>query len=212
MDIKLNYSDTKWLKNKYPKLKINSKENIVQGELSFDRTYKEIRIEDTYTLQIKFKTKKNSVLPQVEEIGGKVVQIAKQLALPPIDLHINEADSTLCLCIDEREKDYLPDGFDIEIFFERILEPVLYWISYYSKYKQPPWEEYAHNNLGHLELYAEGYIGIEKLKEKFFIKKLHELKKQKGHDKCLCGSDKKIRDCHKLIYKAIYKLKKELYG
>ncbi|MDO8676356.1 MAG: hypothetical protein Q7K16_01755 [Candidatus Azambacteria bacterium] len=147
MDIKLSHKDIKWLKNKYPKLKINFKENIAQGELFFDRSYKEIRIADTYILQIKFKTKENSILPQVEEIGGKIVQTAKQLAIPPIDLHINEADSTLCLCIDEKEKDYLPDGFSVEIFFEKILEPLLYWISYYNEHKEPPWEEYAHGNL-----------------------------------------------------------------
>lgn len=212
MDIKLSQEDKKWLKNKYPTLQINSKTNTAQGELFFDRTYKGIRIADSYILQIKFKTKENSILPLVEEVGGKIIQIANQLILPPIDLHINENDKTLCLCIDEKEKDYLPDGFGIEIFFEKILEPLLYWISYYGKYKEPPWEEYAHGFLGHLELYAEGCISLEKLKEKVIINKLYGFKKQKGHDKCPCGSDKKIRYCHKLIYKAIYKLKKELYG
>lgn len=212
MDIKLSYHDKKWLKDKYPKLEINPKENTAKGEIYFDRVYNKVRITDFYTVQIDFKTKINSILPQVKEINGKIEKIAKELAIPPIDLHINESDKTLCLCIDEREKDYLPNSFDINIFFENILEPILYWVSYYGKYKKPPWEEYAHRELGHLELYAEEYINIKKLKEKFSIEKLNELKKLKGHDKCVCGSGEKLRDCHKLIYNAIYKLKKELYG
>jgi len=212
MVIRLAQDDVNWLNKKYPKLKFYEEKEVIQGELYFNREYKGIAIEDSYFLEIKLQSKKNSILPQVKEAGGKVKKISEELLKPLIDLHINQQDGTLCLCIHKKEKEYFPNGFKIDIFFEQILEPGLYWISYTYKYKVPPWEEYAHGNLGYLELYAEDDMDLEELREYIPEEKLRAIKKLKGHRKCLCESGKNLRDCHKLIYNAIYKLKNEFHG
>ncbi|MCP6718762.1 MAG: hypothetical protein KJI71_00840 [Patescibacteria group bacterium] len=211
MVIELTLDDITWLKKKYPKLKFHREKNVIRGELSFNRKYGSVGIKDSYFLEIKLQSKENSILPQVKEFGGKIKRISEKLAKPLIDLHVNP-DGTLCPCIFEKEKAYFPTGFKMQVFFEQILEPYLYWISYTQKYKISPWEEYAHGNLGYLELYAEEYINLEKLREYFSEKELQKIKKAKGHHQCLCKREKELKNCHKLIYSAIYKLKNELYG
>ena len=42
------------------------------------------------------------------------------------------------------------------------------------------------------------------------MENLLDYKKYKGHHLCPCGSGKKLRNCHKLLYNSIYKLKNEL--
>ncbi|GAI28153.1 unnamed protein product, partial [marine sediment metagenome] len=165
MAIQLAQDDVDWLNKKYPKLKFYKAKEIIQGELCFNREYKGVVIEDSYFLEIKLQSKRNSVLPQVKETSGKIKKISEELSKPLIDLHVNRKDETLCLCIPEKEKEYFPNGLKINIFFEQILEPYLYWVSYTQRYKTPPWEEYAHENLGYLGLYAEDDISLEKLKE-----------------------------------------------
>ena len=145
----------------------------------------------------------------MKEVHGKIKKISKELELPAVDLHINN-DGTICLCIYEKEKNYFPNSFSVKVFFEEILEPYLYWVSFYRKYKKPPWERYAHFELGHLELYAENGILINDLKKRISMENLLDYKKYKGHHLCPCGSGKKLRNCHKLLYNSIYKLKNEL--
>lgn len=209
MAIKLTEKDIAWLKEKYSFLKI--RDNFLVGEINFNREFNEISISSSYLLEINLESKQDSILPQVKELEGKIKKIAEELDLPIVDLHINN-DDTICLCIYEKEKDYFPNSFSVEVFFEQIVEPYLYWVSYYKKYKNPPWEGYAHFELGYLELFAENEICLENLKKHISLEKLLDYKNLKGHHLCPCGSGKKLRNCHKLLYNATYKLKYELYG
>ncbi len=209
MAIKLTKKDIDWIQKKYPKLKRKS-DILWQGEVNFNREFNGVPIKSSYLLEIKFESKQGSILPQVKELGGKFDEISKELNLPIIDLHINH-DKTICLCIYKKEKGYFTNGFSVQVFFENILEPYLYWITHYQRYKTQPWGGYAHGEFGYLELYAENEISISELKEYISIEKLLKYKKMKGHHPCLCGSKKILRKCHVLIYNAIYKLKKELY-
>lgn len=209
MEIKLNKEDVKWIKNNYPKLNYNHELKIIIGELNLCREYNNYKIEDFYNLEIKLITKEGSILPQVKELNDKLKKISVNLNLELSDLHIN-FDETFCLSIYERESEYFINNFTINEFFKNILEPYLYWISFYEKKGYPPWECYAHGNLGYLELYAEGKIDLKELQIKIDKNELLNYKKNKGHCNCLCGSGKKLRNCHQLIYNAIYKLKNEL--
>ena len=209
MAIKLTKKDIKWIQEKYPKLKRKS-DTIWQGELDFNREFNGVTISSSYLLEINFEQKQGSMLPQVKEVGGKIDEISKKLNLLTIDLHINN-DKTICLCIYKKEKEYFTNGFSTQVFFEDILEPYLYWVTYYQQYKTQPWDGYAHGEFGYLELYAENEISIDELKEYISIENLLKYKRTKGHHFCLCSSKKILRKCHTLIYNAIYKLKKELY-
>ena len=148
-------------------------------------------------------------MPLVKEVGGKIANLSKKLDCNLIDLHVNVSDGTLCLTIDKREDEYFSNGFEIREFVKNLLEPFLYWISHLDKYGKAPWGEYAHGNLGYLELYAEGKININELKDIFTDKELIKFKNMQGHHHCPCESKIKLKYCHKLIYNAAYKLKKE---
>ena len=208
MVIELKPEEITWLGKSYPNLSLE--DGFLRGLVESYREYEGVALNSSFDLEIDLQTKEGSILPKVKETKGKIKNIAKRLGLPPVDLHINK-DETICLCIYEKEKEYFPNRFSIKTFFENVLEPYLYWVSYYEKFKNPPWDGYAHYELGHLELYAENGISIDDLKNRIPLKKLLEYKKYKSHDKCLCRSKRKLKKCHKLVYKAIYKLKKELY-
>lgn len=209
MVIKLTKEDILWLKEKYPNLKLE-KDGFLNGEVEFYRTFNDVPIKSSYFLEINLEPKQRSILPQIKEVHGEIEKISKELNSLTIDLHINK-DNTICLCIDKKERDYFPNGFFIKSFFKDVLEPYLYWISFYRKYKKPPWDDYAHGELGYLELYAENSISIDELKEYILTEKLLIFRKCKGHYPCFCGSGRKLRDCHKLLYNSVYKLKNELH-
>jgi len=209
MVIDLSKEDISWLHKNHPDLELDDK--ILRGEVSFNREYNGIAISSTYSLEINLIPKPESILPSVKEIGGDIKEISQELDLPITDLHIN-SDETICLCIDKKEREHFPNKFTIQDFFEKLIEPYLYWVSYYKKYKQSPWNDYAHGELGHLELYAEGGITLEELKKCITIERLLSFKKYKGHHLCPCGSCKKLRDCHELLYNSFYKLKNEFHG
>ncbi len=208
MDIILTEKDNKWIKKKYPKLIISNKSII--GEFNFKREYESEVISDKYSVEISLKTNANSILPIVKEVGGRIEKYAKKIDKKNDDFHINP-DNTLCLSIHQREREYFTnEKFNIPDFFENILEPYFYWQSHYENKGYAPWGEYAHGELGYLELYAENKIKLNELESNIDIKLLKVISKMKGHHKCLCQSGNILRDCHPLILSAIYKLKKEL--
>lgn len=211
----LKPEDIRWLRQRHPKLTILNN-NIIQGKFNFRWFYffeqKKVSIKGEYFLEINLNRKKNSILPNVKETNNDFEKISEELNMNLNDLHINN-DQTFCLALHQREKDYfLNSKFSLEIFFEKLLEPFLYWISFYKKYKKPPWPGYEHFGQGEIE-----YL-IEELKKEDEIddsvkdvlkyendKKSEELLKTlkliKGHHKCLCGSQKIIRKCHKIFRK-----------
>lgn len=206
MDITLSKKDLQWIQQKYPRLSFNPQKNSLRGLLFFNREYNSTIIEDNYAIEIMLESKENSILPTVKEINQRIKHIAQDLSKSPLDLHLN-VDDTLCLCIKPIEETYFPNGFDIKIFFEQVLEPYLYWVSFYEKFTFPPWDEYAHGKWGYLELYGENKISLNDIEPYFKLNELGVLKKLKGHHQCPCGNKKKLRTCHPLILQAIYKLK-----
>ncbi|MCK5714271.1 MAG: hypothetical protein KAI25_16230, partial [Hyphomicrobiaceae bacterium] len=133
MVIKLTKEDLLWLNEKYPNLK-PEKDGFLSGEVEFHRIFNGISIKSSYFLEINLEPKQGSILPQIKEVRGEIEKISKELDVPTIDLHINKDNTnTICLCIDKKERVYFPDGFFVQSFFEDMLEPYLYWISFYRK-------------------------------------------------------------------------------
>jgi hypothetical protein len=180
------------LKN-YPNLECDIKNNFIIGNISFYREYKGHSIEDEYNIKIDFNNiPKNSILPKVFITDNKIEKIAQNLYVDKKDLHLND-DNSFCLILDLREKEYFPNNFNINKFFEELLEPYLFWVSYYKRYKKPPWQGYEHGELAYLEWCIENKI---------------DFRKTAGHHNCFCGSNIKIKKCHPLLLKAIYEIKK----
>ena len=150
--IKLSENDIVFLRGKYPSLEII--EEKINGILSFDLTYNEIRIKDKYSIDIFLNTKEESILPTVLETGGKIHKIVKRKKLKKEDLHLNNEEGELCLIITPKEKIRYPNGFEI-IEFMKHIEEHLYWISFYDRYNKPPWKDQGHGINGYIELYNE---------------------------------------------------------
>jgi len=207
----LNDHDLFWLNQNQQGLKYFPKENIIRGILRVNRIQGDVAIDEQFNIEIHLIKSTNSLAPKIYEVGERISQYAKDLNIPLIDLHTNRNDSSLCLCIYEEEKEYLPNGFVLSDYIENLVEPFFYWIEYYKIYKKPPWGQYAHGFLGYLQLYNKNKIDINELKKK--AKEMdydfHSLTKLKGHHKCPCNSGKILRNCHPDILSAIYKLKQE---
>lgn len=215
--IRLSENDKTWLQQKYPNLKVSSRN--ISGELCFQREYDGVAILDCFNVEIILEHNKLSMLPKVRCLDERMINIVKLLNLTQKDqLHINPDDS-FCLTVYPKEKSLFVDGvFNIQTFFEKLLEPYLYWVSFYERYRRPPWGEYSHGMLGLLEYIGETDIdfrGIYKiLKEQ--NKPLRKMLSIYRQSYCFCDdkskskSKRKIRNCHNGAWQGIKKIRKLL--
>lgn len=203
----LKEEDRQYIKKRYHEVKIE--ENKIVWDFNFTAEYKWYKISDHYSLTIELKSRPWSILPMVRDNTDRVVNVSKKYDKQLEDIHINN-DKTFCLVIDKEEKKYFEKWeFNFPEFFEIILEPYLYGMSFFEKKWIFPWGERAHWFLWYLELYDEWQISLEELITNDEKKVIHKYKNIKGHHECPCWSWKKIRDCHKQILGAFYKLRKE---
>src|SRR5258708_26644485 len=179
-------------------------------------------IKDSYLLKIEFKNSDWSNLPQVYETSTRIERIARDRKLELPDLHINKT-GTVCLCIQPEEEINLPAGFNLEDFFNNLLIPFFYAQSYFEKYNSWPWGQYGHGICGLIEWYLKK-IDISKSEIEDFLENLkkknvgwektkvslHPKVKIKGHHLCICGRERKYRDCHPEVLHGLWKLKKDI--
>ncbi|HFU76852.1 MAG TPA: hypothetical protein ENK66_11475 [Arcobacter sp.] len=206
MDIILSNEDIEWINTQYPNLTVDILNKNISGDISFKRDYEKYEISDTYSIRISLEKKGISILPKVISISDKIRDIAKKYNIDLDDLHIN-SDGSFCLVIDDREEELFENGFTIKEFFQNSLEPFLFQMSYYEREGKFPWGEYAHGRLGYIELYAENGISLDKLLSFFDKREIISLVLKTRQSDCLCGSGKKMRKCHPLIFKGIQKIR-----
>jgi hypothetical protein len=210
MDIVLSSKDTEWLATRYPGLKIDIENKMLIGDIYFNRSFKDVALDNIFSIKVMLEFLPNMLLPKVYETSDKLQNIASKLGLENIeDIHVN-SDDTLCLTIYGRENECFSGKFTIVEFFENCLESYLYWVTYYEKYGTAPWKEYAHGSLGFMELYAEDKLTFRELQQKVHLKVLshyvchYDLIK----DKCLCGKNISMKKCHNEIYNGVKKFKR----
>ena len=110
-------------------------------------------------------------MPLVFDVKKRVRKVAKKDNLRLEDMHVYE-DNMLCITLPEfvREKK-MKNGFDLEIFFEDVLEEVLYWHAYYEKYGHEPWKALPHGYDGMKDAVERYKIGNRKYRRKILSKK-----------------------------------------
>ncbi len=234
-------TDKEWLKQEGPSLKLNVTDTgifEITGLLQFDMMYdaesnkytispnensnQGVRIRDNYEIRILFQRGNVSHLPKVYEVGSRLLSLAKEKKIPPIDLHVS-ADGSVCLCIVEREKEYFPEGFRLQTFIDDLVIPFFYAQTYYKERNEWPWGEYSHGILGIFEWYGENKNATEKtvnqtidrLRSSAGWPSLQQLLRRKdnikGNMDCFCQAKTKIRSCHPVAFSGLWKLKKDLY-
>lgn len=206
MEIILSQEDTQWINTRYPSLTIDLVLKDITGDIDFIRSYEGYAISDSYTIKIDLKTSGTSILPKVYEVSDKIICIAKRYQKNLEDLHIN-TDGSFCLSIQDREYELFEDKFTIQEFMQKAVEPFLFQMSYFDREGKFPWGEYAHGYLGYLELYAEGKINLDRLIDVMDKKEIMYTLLKNRQSLCLCGSGKKLRTCHPLVFRAINKMK-----
>jgi len=241
-DLKISEVDAEWLRLNYSTLEIKRTDNEspnIEGVLRFDMVFCGIgepyiinpekdhlergeRIQDEYEIKIEFKPSEHSNLPQVYETSGKIESLAKEKTLKLEDLHINPSKSA-CLCLNTKESDYLPNGFNLPDYFNNLVIPFFYAQSYFRNTGQWRWGEYGHGMAGILESCleydatkenVEMLIGaIEKFCERngmnsnFYKEQLRQ-KKIKGRNQCpMCKSGKRWEKCHSKSLEGLRSLK-----
>lgn len=242
-DLSIKENEKKWLRANYPTLKINKDRSgytKVTGLLKFDMVLypddgsyvikpnpKHLtqgqRIQDEYQIEIIFKNSEHSDLPQVYEKGGRIASVAANQRRKLEDLHINQGlNGVACLCANIEEANWLPNGFNLQDFFNNLVIPFFYGQHYFEKNGVWPWKEFSHGLVGLLESYLkQENITKEKIEE--FLSRLRKRqdwqsfqiclssqKKIKGHHICLCGRPEKFRNCHNDALHGLWKLKEDI--
>ncbi|MCB9503079.1 MAG: hypothetical protein H6696_14195 [Deferribacteres bacterium] len=229
--MKPSIEEKEWVMTNYPNLSFDVKKavEVIKGEFAFRAAYDEntqeyiinpslaessnqIIISDFYEIEICFVCSNGkSQLPLVYETGGRIKRLANKLSRPLADLHIYP-DSRLCLVglLDEEEKLSLPEFIDGPIL------QFCYDESYYEKYGRWPRGQYSHGAEGivenFLDRFKNGKVNKEKCLEilrqyptwERYYQLLNTKKdKIKGHHRCPCGTEKKIRKCHPKVWEGL---------
>ena len=227
--MKINSNDAQWLQEHYPRLHIKNGDTIT-GILRFRAERKDKRkrpmtrhpevaiwhlppktatgrlyIEDRYEIEGYFDEDLN---PHFKETGSRLAVYAKKIGKQMIDLHLFSGTNEFCLGHPVFLAEMKEDS-SIEKFFEGLLIPYLYYLSYREKFNEEPWPGLKHSKIGLLE--ELGSIGSKhKLKGQSLIEAVQinlprEYRKihwyiqsglaMKRNDKCFCDSGKKVKDC-----------------
>jgi hypothetical protein len=181
------------------------------------------RITDSYDINISFDRRPPtySMLPIIQEVGGRIELAARRHGITNLsDVHISTG-GTLCLCVPPEAHLYFSAGFALEEYVSRLVVPFFYGQSFFERYGTWPWGTYSHGRLGVLESYAT--VGndsspqsllelsglIETVGESELSKRIETavLKLTRPHmgGPCICGSGKRFRDCHPLVFQPLLK-------
>lgn len=240
----ISKQDAEWLKSNYSALEIKAENEpaTIEGVLRFDMVFRGIgepyiinpapehlelgeRIRDAYEIKIELQPSEHSNLPQVYETGGRIEALAKEKGRKKEDLHINPSGSA-CLCLNTKESEFLPNGFNLADYFNNLVIPFFYAQSHFRDTGQWRWGEYGHGIAGILESCleydavkddVEMLIGaIDKFCERnglnsnFYKEQLRQ-KKIKGRNQCpICKSGVRWESCHSKALQGLRRLKEHV--
>lgn len=121
-----------------------------------------------------------------------------KLPLEEIDRHV-VANGQACLAVNAEITMRWRTCSTLVGFLEALVKPFLAWQAYYDAHGQaPPWGERDHGPAGVLAFYRDlcGDLAMSPTSVRKFMEMLAVKKKPRGHEKCPCGSGKRLRDCH----------------
>lgn len=175
--------DLKNIEKNYPGLTYDDNIKALKGNISIHKICNDEIINETYDILIDFKS---CEIPQVYELGKKIKRSYEH----------KYSDNRLCLATDIEQILFLKKHKMISHWIKNYVES--YFISYefFQRYGVYPFGQYSHGKKGILEFY-ESYFNLEAEKNSVEILRYIFLKKYRGHDLCPCGSDLKVRNCHK---------------
>jgi hypothetical protein len=181
--------------NCYPTLQLveNNSDLSLIGTLNFSASFtgKEA-ITANYDLIISLPSSYPDDLPKVYSSGYKLDSRFE---------HINP-DGSFCLAVPLEERKLYESQPSLLGFINNLVVPFLYGYSYFLKHGEHPFGERAHGNRGILDFYQE-LFDCNNIRQLIFSLYSFSLSGYKPHDRCPCGSGKKVLKCHKAQLKAL---------
>ena len=164
---------------KYPCL-IPINERTIRGILPIDKVVKDEHIIDFFEIEIDF----SSNVPKVFELKNKTN-----------DFPHKYVDGRLCLETDLTQLIYLKEHTYLEWLDYYVVNYFCSFL-YYKKYKCFPFGERTHF-VGDFISFSD-YVQIDHLSMYKVLEYILN-RRYRGHDLCPCGSNKRIRNCHKSL-------------
>ena len=143
-------------------------------------------IQETYRLRIVFPAGYPRSLPQVTEIGNRI---------PKNSDHHTFDNGTCCLGSEIRLKSILFEHPSITDFFDKIIDPFLYAISYKLQYNFYPFGELDHEEDGLIDDYQRFFNVPDKYSVLQVLKALGKRKRVANKLPCPCGCGERIGKC-----------------
>ncbi len=185
-DLKL-YEQFQDLSLSFPKLRLQRDGKgpwYIRGILRFSRECSGRHIDDEYSVEIIISKKYPDELPKILETGNRI----------PKDFH-HYQDESLCLGAPLAVKQKFRKQPTLIRYVENCVIPYLYSFSYKCKYGKMPFGELSHGGIGILEYYQD-LFGVKDHRRVLKLIAILAEENYRGHDRCPCGSGKRLRSCH----------------
>lgn len=152
--VKLTEDEIEWLNVNQPEMEYDRERSVIKGPFSLCHRFNDITLKATFLIEVRLWMMQNRhEYPLVYNPDGQIQKIAQRKNLPLEDLHIYK-NNCLCLGLPQRFKEYYPNGFEVERFFDHLTEH-LYWVAYFERYNKEPWKAERHGDDALVEYYIE---------------------------------------------------------
>lgn len=208
------------VKVRFPGLTLHEK-GFLEGTFDFNAVFDDLPIADTYKIAVFATSKYPDELPLLIEVGGRTQSIADKYHLQDLrDLHHNPKSHTACLCVKPEERLFFPAGSNLVTFFEALVLPYLYGLSFYDEHGHWPWGERSHGGLGILEFYVEdsspqteesiNSLGAMLKADDNWKYYTFQIRNPSSKKFCVCGSRRPISGCHRKAWQGIIRLHEDV--
>jgi hypothetical protein len=236
--MKITSQDRSWLKKNQPQLEIlekngsweivgglqikgffNDSKNCYYFGNSINQDASDYFFDDYFSIQIDSASEKS--IPKVKDLSGKLKKISKSLQKTTFNIHWY-TDGYICLAGDFDNYLFKESGKTLSSFIIELVIPFFYDQLFFQKFEKWPRGEYLHGLLGKIENFGRlnkedqdrffpYFLGVvPEKKDKKIIESLNLKKGIKGTHLCLCGSNRKIRNCHNDLFRGLWSLGKML--
>jgi hypothetical protein len=157
---------------------------VVRGLLSFESTFNETMIKDTFSILMKLPKNYPNSPPAVEETGGRI----------PPDFH-QYRDRRLCLAAPVEVYRRFRAAPRLLPFVQTLLVQYLFGFAHLERFGKLPFGELSHGDQGVREYYQDAF-NTEDVEGVLALLKIMADDTYRGHHVCPCGSGSILRKCH----------------
>ena len=176
------------LLNQYPDLSVTSETvNLItlSGKIHVFRSYNGYTLNNDYWIEIGIPLN-TETLPYVTDIRNQIDNTYQ---------HFYTETKQLCLATEAQIRLNFIDGFSLVRWMQDFVELYFFSYEYYQRYGEFPFGERSHGTLGILETYQDLFATCD-IAKAYLILQFITSSSYRGHLRCPCGSNKKMRNCH----------------